>query len=307
MCVIIVSPNGEKPSHETLVKCHTANPDGIGIAWIQGRSVHYIKGLQTVEQLETALLPLQDATFVVHFRLATVGGKDPRLSHPFPIARDSPLALTGKAKRVLFHNGHLGTWTEEILKVLAAYPVTLPYGLWSDSRALAWCAAVVGDHWLAHSTHEKLCVLSTRNYQLFGEFEKDAETGLLFSNMYWKWDLYTTASWWKSSQYSDEDWGDYEYRADQGRAHRSMPQHTRYENERSRYQRSRWPLQRSDLTPQPRDLVDAEMLTSEELRNHYSKRELDEYDMLLQEEERATQEEQANTAAIAEILSKGDS
>ena len=74
MCVIFAA-TAARPTREELTKANDANPDGIGIAWLDSKRgfVRWIKGLdlkQTINIVESTPFP-----FAVHFRYATIGGK----------------------------------------------------------------------------------------------------------------------------------------------------------------------------------------------------------------------------------------
>lgn len=109
MCVIITSSKRHnRPSIEILRACAEANDDGSGLAWVQNKEVHYIKGMG-VEQIHKSIQQV-DGEVVIHFRIASVGGVHPRLCHPFPITQFPEAKEYGKASAVLFHNGTWHLW-----------------------------------------------------------------------------------------------------------------------------------------------------------------------------------------------------
>lgn len=135
MCVILVCDK-KKPTKAALLAAQSANPHGMGIAWIDKGVVRWEKGIefnQLTETVEKIKLP-----FVIHFRIATVGAVGASLCHPFPISA-SALGTSGASKRpVLFHNGHWGEWQDALLRSLTASGHDkLPEGDLSDSRAMA--------------------------------------------------------------------------------------------------------------------------------------------------------------------------
>jgi hypothetical protein len=80
--------------------------------------------------------------FVVHFRIATVGGVTTELTHPFPVT-ETANAMSGRLRggAVVFHNGHWQDWKDTLLRSLTADGhAKLPGGVWSDSRAMALLA-----------------------------------------------------------------------------------------------------------------------------------------------------------------------
>lgn len=143
MCVIFIAET-RRPTEVMVDKAYFQNNAGAGIAWRDSGYVKWEKGidLAKVQDLVTKL-PMP---FVVHFRIPTEGGKRVQLCHPFPIEKTAPLDLKGRTKgMVLFHNGHWAEWRKVVLDTLARFPAAvLPPGKWSDSRAIAWCAAYYG-------------------------------------------------------------------------------------------------------------------------------------------------------------------
>ena len=150
MCVIAVSETVRLKTDQ-VEKMYEHNPAGGGVAWrdtIQEKGknikvVRWKKGLSKQEMIDLAKeLPLP---FVAHFRIPTVGGPKKALCHPFPIEADVALDLEGMTKgHVLFHNGHWGRWKESSLDAAIKYGLKVPTGKWSDSRAMAWAAALHG-------------------------------------------------------------------------------------------------------------------------------------------------------------------
>jgi len=180
MCVILICEK-KKPSREILEKCEIANPDGGGLAWRESGMILWKKGL-TADEIADIIqrIPLP---FVIHFRLATVGGKIPALCHPFPVSFSSSTFLTGKAKKVLFHNGHYLGWKEDMKNTIFKKNQKLPFGPWSDSRALAYLTASWGEGYL-DLLEEKICVFSPSKIKLWGIWEQENE--ITYSNLFWE-------------------------------------------------------------------------------------------------------------------------
>lgn len=186
MCVAIAVPEGVAfPSVDTLEACEFTNDDGIGIAFPDGFGrVEYYKGLSLEELTDLASMSA-GMPRLVHFRLATAGGVDPRLSHPFPLTKNAAPSLQGTAPRVLVHNGH---WTE--WDMVADLVGPLPSGPWSDTRLMARLIALHGDAWITRFVAEervgKLATLDGEgNIGLAGDWEMVA--GCYFSNTHWEW------------------------------------------------------------------------------------------------------------------------
>ena len=142
MCVIAIIEK-DLPTLKTLKAMADANRDGIGLAYAKGGKAHFIKGIG-VKELH-AMLPRLPKPIVVHFRMATVGGKSKQLCHPFPIEPQVSLKLHGTAPSVFFHNGHISNWQEKLLPVLSARGMKIPLGDWSDSRGIALLVSLLGE------------------------------------------------------------------------------------------------------------------------------------------------------------------
>src|SRR5713101_4218514 len=93
MCVLVVADK-RRPTDEEMEKMFFTNPDGAGIAWREKTSpklefpdvVKWEKGLTLDEIRELSKeAPLPH---VLHFRIASCGGKTKEMTHPFPIERE---------------------------------------------------------------------------------------------------------------------------------------------------------------------------------------------------------------------------
>lgn len=143
MCVILLCQEN-RPSEEMIEKAYNRNSDGAGLAWREGDEVVWKKGLNVAQITDLAMtVPLP---YVLHFRIASVGGVHPALTHPFPIEEEDDLALEGRTRgHVIFHNGHWGDWEKVLFQTAMLAKVKLPRrGLWSDTRALTWSTRYYG-------------------------------------------------------------------------------------------------------------------------------------------------------------------
>lgn len=218
MCVIIHCDI--RPTDTLLEMAEKKNPDGIGIGWFSEedgeRWVRWEKGL-TLEEASPIVenIPLP---FVVHFRKTTAGSSIPELCHPFPITDDATDAVSGRAKRILFHNGTISKWDDVFKSFIASLkPHEIPDTEMSDSRAAAFMVhhlGAGGEKYLRHlgktdtnsnrflvmdADDEELPVRRWGNwYWMVQHKNEDAtptavknngkvwESGLVFSNTYWK-------------------------------------------------------------------------------------------------------------------------
>ena len=94
MCHIFVKRKGvlTLPSNEEIKRKFSSNPDGAGIALSaeDGTEVHWAKGIMRLDELIKKVellreLPLEKYAIAIHLRLSTIGGRQPRLCHPFPV------------------------------------------------------------------------------------------------------------------------------------------------------------------------------------------------------------------------------
>jgi hypothetical protein len=132
MCVILVCPEGVRPTPATIAACHEVNPHGIGVAWRFNGQVRWLKGLEP-EGLER-VLALVRGEVIIHFRWASVGPVIPHLCHPFPITARATTRLSGRARAVLFHNGTWPQWRETLESMPSSHQ---PQGRLSDTRVAA--------------------------------------------------------------------------------------------------------------------------------------------------------------------------
>ena len=195
MCVI-VAVTKKLPSLETLKSCQSANSHGAGYAWIAGKTIHYVREIQDIEQHYDHLKKLR-LPILIHFRLASIGGIDPKLTHPFPIEEGVPLRRQGTTRiGVVAHNGN---WTEFKEKAMLAIlarglkPLSEPV---SDTRYIAWFLYYFGLDF-ASLIGEKLAILTPKGLKLYGQFYEDG--GALYSNLSFR-SSYTSSYTWNSSR-----------------------------------------------------------------------------------------------------------
>lgn len=135
MCVIlVVGAKSEGLSQEEIKDAARVNSDGVGAAWLEGGKVAYRKWAD-LKEVDIDLLTLPKPN-ILHFRLATVGGRGAEMCHPFRVTHRSKPDVQGKAKQVLFHNGHWGSW-QEWLAITYSGKGHIPKGPYSDSRVMA--------------------------------------------------------------------------------------------------------------------------------------------------------------------------
>lgn len=141
MCWIGVAYENRIPEKDLVAACRS-NADGIGIAWVHGDRVRWVKGISQKKAI--AALKTMPFPYIVHCRLASIGGVDVKLCHPFPTTSRAGTNSAGVAQGVVAHNGHWIGWREALLPVFAAQGKRLPPGPWSDTRAAAALAGILG-------------------------------------------------------------------------------------------------------------------------------------------------------------------
>lgn len=178
MCVILLCKD-KKPSLEILQGCEEANPHGAGYAYpLKSGKIYFHKGLNAKQMFdETRGIK---TSIVYHFRFKTVG-EGHALCHPFPVSEELSTKLEGEEDMIMFHNGHYGSWKEELLQLCACKSLKIPDGNWSDSRALAFMIFHYGKNF-AKFADEKLCIMFKDNIEIYKKSLWDEEDGIWYSS-----------------------------------------------------------------------------------------------------------------------------
>ena len=179
MCVILVV-DSKRPSTTLVEKAWARNDHGGGVAWREGDFVRWEKGLNLDQMREHAKnLPLP---YILHFRIASTGGRNDLLCHPFEVCRSANYKLKGKTKSaVLFHNGTWTGWRHNLLdSVIKSRAGKLPSGPWNDTRGLAFMAHMFGPGAL-EMINEKTIYFSPTELQVYGDGWEE-ESDILMSN-----------------------------------------------------------------------------------------------------------------------------
>lgn len=141
MCVAVVIED-KAPTLSELRMMEASNPHGAGIAHPlieEGKgavAMRYYKGL-TAEQIWEVLDRLP-RPILMHYRWATHGPKEARLTHPFVMGERAleDATLVGNAPAVLIHNGVWSNWYGH-RPDWADYSIS---GLFSDTQVAAYVA-----------------------------------------------------------------------------------------------------------------------------------------------------------------------
>lgn len=190
MCVIaVVEKDGKRPSKEHIDAFWEKNPEGAGIAWLDGKKVIFQKGL-TLGEIQD-LVKTAPKPFAAHFRISTCGGIYKRLTHPFIVSEESPLTLKGSSSDpVLFHNGIWPNWERRAVDICTYTGWKLPEGPWSDSRLMAWFASHVGLGIIDLIAEDKQRIVtlnpSTGLIHMSGDWKELESDGFWVSNELWQ-------------------------------------------------------------------------------------------------------------------------
>jgi hypothetical protein len=184
MCVIAVYESNY-PKAEDLVNMESMNQHLGGIAWIEGGQVHFRKGINAKEIMNTIREKSIKLPFCIHFRIASIGVVDKKLNHPFPINSDASLELEGVADSVLFHNGTWSEYGDYLTRVCMLKGIRAPEGLISDSRVMAWLAHHYGPNFVSSAidSESKVCILTPNGITKFGrwhEFKSEPVSNTFF-------------------------------------------------------------------------------------------------------------------------------
>jgi hypothetical protein len=148
MCMLYMCYT-QKPPIDTLRRAAQSNDDGAGLAFVQRGRVRVIRSLDSEAIIRMFLSPEVRLPAMIHFRLASAGGVDPKLCHPFPVSPTGAAGTDYTCEAALAHNGHWGEWCHVLAAILVASPAgdrsrAKLAGPWSDTRALAVVAAKIG-------------------------------------------------------------------------------------------------------------------------------------------------------------------
>ena len=178
MCVIICIEDGQYPAKDTLLSAEKLNSHGGSIAWLnKSGTKSYRKGIsakQINKIIENKLKRNNIKTAIIHFRIASVGGVDKALCHPFEVTNNVELNQRGDSLQcdLLFHNGTWTDYSEVILEMSERLGgMKLPKGKWSDSRVMALISSKFGHKQLPKlvTGWNKIALLTTKGIVKYGD------------------------------------------------------------------------------------------------------------------------------------------
>lgn len=145
MCVaaVIFSPI----SMQYLQCMEEDNPHGAGVAWLQGDSIRFMRGLSAQDIYQMQEDKVMTYPYLMHYRWATHGDKIPQLTHPFPIGPRALLGeLHGNAPAVLIHNGTWNSYDKAAGRHIRAGNYEIPEEIFDAASDTAVAAFLAQDN-----------------------------------------------------------------------------------------------------------------------------------------------------------------
>lgn len=118
MCVILFKPkNVNLPNKSTIKAMWEHNSDGAGFMWkdVSTNTVHYRKGYFDFEKFYSDVKSIctKDMEFAIHCRIATSGGVNKGMCHPFPLLNNDLRLKSSHGDSdsypIMMHNGVIPT------------------------------------------------------------------------------------------------------------------------------------------------------------------------------------------------------
>lgn len=194
MCVIAYFPKKAKePKRTDLKAMWSKNPDGAGMMWIEKDGVHYSKGYFDFEEFyKDFLIIKRDYNFecAVHFRIATSGGVNQEMCHPFPLTNDTKKlkALWGKTNCAIMHNGILPIDTpHKDLNDTCEFIINKMYPFYRKNHKFFFnLTKAKKDIFETNDlAHNKLLLFDKNGVKTFGSWNKYDD--YYVSNLYWNY------------------------------------------------------------------------------------------------------------------------
>ena len=208
MCIIAIYTAGKRPTAESIKTMMTRNADGAGVAWNDGKAVHFKKGFTTpAEVMEYIRLADERGArdIVFHSRIATSGGVSPAKCHPFPVSTKNDVlnATEGEGKTPLFF--HNGVFAVQLEKGLSDTQTFVKYSLAPLFRADArGVFRGVYDELIDMATAgSRVAIIYPNRVVNFGTWTRDE--GILYSNYtFRKWNYATSYSYGGEWEYNED-------------------------------------------------------------------------------------------------------
>ena len=179
MCIIVYKPiNIDYPSKAELKRLFASNPDGAGFMYADGGDVVIRRGFMSFKALYNAL-PRTRGDVVIHMRIATHGGVNPRLTHPFPVTTNTRklTRLECRARYGVAHNGVVDITSDtKELSDTAVFVRDYVAPLYALAGASAWSNSLLE----AAAGSSRLAIMSADGVALLGRWYE--HNGVYYSN-----------------------------------------------------------------------------------------------------------------------------
>lgn len=211
MCIIVAKKSGVNiPKKAILKNCFTNNPDGAGFMYSLHNKTIIKKGYTDFETFYNDLMQAQkihnlyNKNVVLHFRIATSGGKTPAKTHPFILTNNeaalNSIDIQANAPGIA-HNGVLSQFTyNKLLSDTQNYIKDFLYNIYKVNKHFynnKYINAIINQS----LNTSKLAIIDGAKLITYGKFTE--EDGILYSNDTYKQKYYT--------YYNADAWCDAEY------------------------------------------------------------------------------------------------
>ena len=187
MCIIGIREVSSKVAFDKLEpeirESFRCNSHGAGVAWVDKKRVHWIKGIQNADALVKMCHKLQETVggYIFHCRIATHGGQMAGLTHPFPVCNDydAMRKLSGSSEKgVLFHNG-IFNWAKQKPEISDTMQFVKDYvhGCWTMWTSKSKITELVGSN-----CGSRVVILTPKDLLNYGDWQQSKDSGVWYSN-----------------------------------------------------------------------------------------------------------------------------
>lgn len=212
MCIIAIKPAGKEMFPEEIIEnMFWHNSDGAGLMYPESGAVHIRKGFMDLKSFKKAIAAIPDAknkTVVLHCRIATAGGVNKQMCHPFPLSdKDERLCATEVMSPVgIAHNGVLSNKPRKGFSDTADY---IKYQLYPHTQMVKnWRTNKMMHDLIGYETEGSKLAILLNNGQVIRTGKWEEEDGYLYSNTSYESFRYTK-SLSRIYDYGWDDWDDW--------------------------------------------------------------------------------------------------
>lgn len=208
MCVIAYLPKEARSlSKEELMAMWDKNPHGAGIMWLDDTSkVKFSKGYMDFNSFyRDYLIVKEDYNYecAVHFRIATSGGINQQMCHPFVMTGDEELIkkINGKSDVCVMHNGIIDIDNRPTLNDTCEYIIRILYPEYEEDNRFFLHLTQRREMLIQNDIgYSKLLFFSKEGVKMIGDWK--FKNGVYFSNLYW--DTYKPTYKYFRNNYNDD-------------------------------------------------------------------------------------------------------